>query len=236
MIISEIYYKFYKMKYYRIRNANELHITGKVFPQVKEHRGWSADNYEYLAYQIKPGKLPEREFVLDHLVLDQASMLTDFISDMILHQGFIVSERVKKLLNLFSLPQHKYYNTIIKCNRATYSNYYWFLPIIEAEDYISLESSFQIVDWFDKYKIIQNDYKFQTLSMLKEFAQKEAGNLRINPKRVLLDANKCPYDFFRFTKVNFDFIISERLKVRLEKGKITGYEIKEIDWLEAMNC
>jgi len=219
-------HNFYSINY----TAEESVIAS--YPQIIDYVGDLAKFRKQLSSDLRVNELPFFEFSLDSFVLNPRSELTDFVSTGIIDwTGFMVSGKVKKLLESSELPPHKFYKATLLHRDTSYSDYYWFLPVVEAEEFIKLDSSFEIVDWFDKNNVVQECVVFQSIADIKAFAQKEAGIMRIKPKKVFLKKRNCTYDLFRFTKINFDFIISEKLKNKLEERKITGYEVRKIHWL-----
>lgn len=102
MIISDIF-----MNFYILRNENEREITGAVYPQITEYKNWCYDNYDYLISELGPDKLPDKEFIMDYLKLDDKAILTDFLTVYNPIWGFIISNNVKKyLMSLIFLCTH----------------------------------------------------------------------------------------------------------------------------------
>ena len=70
----------------------------------------------------------------------------------------------------------------------------------------------------------------QVIEEIIEF-QKQNSRIKIVPNKLCFNKTNLEVDIFKIGLMNFDWIISERLKDKLEEENVTGYEVKEIDWL-----
>ena len=221
------------MKYFVIKNANEPDITGNVFSQISEHKSWVWDNHNFLR-GLNPNELPEKEFELNYLILHRWSKLTDFLSDSLIFMGFIFNTKVKNIFENHRLPSHKFYRTFIEAKGVTLKNYYWFFPINQLSKDIDFDNSlFLISNRFVEAEIFDDEIKFTSISEIIKF-EKYNPNKRVRPKRIKM-LSKISLDIFQFGIFSFDWIISETLKNAIERNEITGYDLKQIKWLEDIN-
>ncbi|WP_276503541.1 hypothetical protein [Terrimonas pollutisoli] len=215
--------------FYLLNNDNELNTTGKVFPQISQHKGWCYDNYSLLS-QLRPDVLPEESLILDYLVLHKGAKLTDFVSDSILFWGFIVSENVKNILCNCNLPQHRFFELHIEVDNRMLANYYWFFPIGNMYSLIDFsKSNFLISHRFLPNQVVTKNVKFKNISNIKSF-ESQNSRLRVHGQSLSF-AKEINYDIFQIGGFSFNWIITERLKNLFNKGNISGYKTKKIDWI-----
>lgn len=216
------------MKFYILRNENEPEITGNVFPQISEHKGWCWENYEFLS-SLVPDKLPNKEFQLDYLKLHPKAKLTDFLSDGILFMGFIIEKKVKNIFEGMRLPDHKFFKTQIEFKGERLNSYYWFFPVNQTSHNIDFSNSFFFVsNRFVESAIVQSDIKFNSAAEIKHYEQKNPLH-RIRPKNIKL-LNDVDLDIFQFGVFSFDWIVTEALKGKLEENNISGCSLRKIPW------
>jgi hypothetical protein len=221
------------MKYYKIDNANEPDITGPSYPQIVRYQNWCHDNYEYLISELGPHGLPERQFIMDYLELDSKSLVTDFLSAYNPLWGFIVSEKAKNILAGFSLPAHKFIKAIIKKGTAVWDTYYWLYMVSQNVNHINFEKSV-----FDITKgALPAVIETRTFSSAQEIVKFKSENprMKVRMRKINIDIAEIDTDIFQIGIINFDWIISEKMKLELEENSITGYTLKQIDWIECVS-
>ena len=96
--------------------------------------------------QYISGEIPFFLLNIDFLEISPKAKLTDFLSVTGLLRGFIVSDKVKTILEKYNLPNCKFYNVIVhqpvkETKSIIKFNYWWF--------YFNLETGINNVD-FDK--------------------------------------------------------------------------------------
>lgn len=178
------------------------------------------------------GNLDDEEFPsfipkFSPLVLTAKSPRTDVISDggAIGGIGFIVSKRLREILESFNLMPHRFYalETFHKGERI--EDYYWMQLIrINTFEWIDYsKSDFTIENGIGAFEdiTINNAAEMKDASMTYNgfIAQLRVKNVVLNNLYL-----KNPLDFFLFDRIVYGAIISESLKNRLEKEKITGLE------------
>lgn len=220
------------MNFFLLNNANEIEITGKVYPQISSYENWCKDNYNYLTSELGPDKLPDKDIILDYLNLDDKAILTDFLSVYNPIWGFILSDKVKKVFKEIILPEHKYSKVIIQQNKIKKNNYCWLQMVSKNSDKIMFsKSSFRLMKG-----LLPVTVDIRTFASVNEIFQFEKDNFRIKvkPNEIFIDYSKIQQDIFQLRVVNFDWIITDTVKKLIFKNGITGCEIKKIDWLKAI--
>lgn len=174
---------------------------------------------------------PDFEPIFSKLILKSRSKETDFINDngSIGGIGFIVSQRAMSILREFNLPQHKFYPLIYmkRIEKETFTEkegmYYWFQLVFEKNyDWIDFEKSrFYTCDTFheNKESIQVSDKKLLVQITEIDETYLEFEELVFNSKYSIENQ-----DLFMFRFMWGEVYISQRLKDRLEKEKITGVE------------
>jgi hypothetical protein len=218
------------MKFYKLENLNEAATTGPVYPQIAEYKNWCYDNYNYLLAELGPDKLPDKDFVLDYLKLDHKAILTDFLSVYNPIRGFIFSDNAKQIFDKFNLPQHKYFKTIVEADQRKLNNYFWLYMISQNVDKIIFpKSTFKLMKGL--LPTVLGTKKFSSVEEIAEF-EKLNPRIKVRPLEIYIESEKNKTDIFQIRKINFDWIISDKLAEALSENKVTGCQITEIDWLK----
>lgn len=208
------------MNYYTLSNSNENDI-GSQYPQIQKMGGTMHRDAPDSIYNIPSGKFPNFKPNLDFLVLHPKAKLTDFISAVQISNGFIVSGKVKNILSKFNIIDHNFYSATIKHNGSLYTDYFWFCPVGNVNNFIDYaKTEFYIIDSFGEKENVQiNSYEelmglFEKTSSLKKIRTTKIKYLKIN---VL--------DLFYLHSPDRRTFISESLNSEFIKQKITGITI-----------
>lgn len=177
--------------------------------------------------------LPPKNTNIGIVTLYKSAKVTDFISgDHLSGNGWIVSEKVKKILSDFNIGKHLYYPIIVEHKEEKYTNYYYLQFSNDASKFVDYKKSTfymnkSILDIADTREDIEIDSKNEIEEKTKELRKTDEW-CSIKPKTIIL-TNKFPaFDLFEFHNVNtISKFISDRLKLKLESENITGYEAKE---------
>jgi len=220
------------MKYYALRISDDEIPMGKI-PQVIDWAGYAHPDGENGFREINASNFLSSSVSLDYLLLDEKAKLTDFLFTYIFGGGsFLISKNVVEILQLSNLIKHRYFPISLKQHNhyVFQKEYYWFYFYSDLSKHINFsKSTFKIAEWVTKIIDIR---KFVSLQSIHEFEKKGKPRHRVFIDRLFIDSKYCTeYDLFVVGGINFDCIITEQLKNKLEEKKITGYEVKEIDWL-----
>lgn len=188
-------------------------------------------------FNMCPYEIPKFHPNFDAIQLSKKAKLTDWLDDPFGSSGpgMTVSKKFKAVLSLFNLCKHEYYRVNILHKGAMVGDY-WYLRLGETlEDLgcIDFQKTKFICKpefaWMDEQPIeldIQN-----TDDLLKTVKEQ----LSLNPMFVVVPDSKLylndhfdqNMDFFYF-RFSHTYIASERLKLEIEKSKITAVEFKEL--------
>lgn len=217
------------MSYYIFEAASDTPETGAVYPQASG----MLSGYDYSSsrsiHKLRDDQLPDFEPDLDSIILEKRAKLTDLVSTVFSSSGFLVSERMKSLLEQFRLPICKFHKAKINYKEKVYDNYFWFQPIGDLSAFINYrETKFYAKDDFSKNveKIEASDLK-----ELREEWAKVGYTKKIVTEKVIFNNNfDINLDLF---KVGFDYrtFISQSLHDKLIANKLTGIETRPITFI-----
>src|SRR4051812_30041341 len=97
--------------YYSFDFSTEKKDVGSEFPQIQKMKsGYNSDGPHSVyklgrCYEALPNFTPD----LDGFILHSRAKKTDFISKSLTSRGFIISEKVKRILSQYKLPLHAFY-------------------------------------------------------------------------------------------------------------------------------
>ncbi|MBO6515649.1 MAG: hypothetical protein JJ975_03770 [Bacteroidia bacterium] len=140
--------------------------------------------------------------------------------------GFIVSKRLKLILEDMNLPKHRFYHlTYKRKDGALIDGHYYFFQYV-------LEHNFEWIDFDNSTFYIRQEIGDQRMDVTVQNAKELVELIDVSHdhfKRVLFDSltfnsSYSEADFFELYQLNWLPIISERLKNRLEEENITGLE------------
>ena len=208
------------MKYYRIENDVESKAVGRKYPQLE----CNTLGYAHAIPDFGPSKI---KYNLSFNLV-KGTKLTDALSTTAISaSGFIISKRLRTLLESYKLERHEFIPVEIIDGKQTH-NYYFLhfygLDMVHCLDY--QQSEFHIIKWgfqdlgtkkFDSYESYQN--------YMKEF--NEEYSLIAHLDCVVLKEEFNDLDVFSFPYFGNEVFISERLKQCLEDNHITGFSFEE---------
>jgi hypothetical protein len=208
------------VKYYLIKNDLETKVVGRKHPQLE----CNTLGYAHAIPSYGPCKM---RFNLSFNLVKGAK-LTDVLKTLAISaSGFVISERLKMLLESYKLERHELIPVEI-INRDQIHNYYFLhfygLDMVNCLDY--QQSIFRITKWgfrdlglknFDSYESYQ--------AYIKE--NDEDDSLMTPLEHVVLKEEFKDLDFFSVPQFYHEMFVSERLKQCLEDNHITGFSFEE---------
>jgi len=222
------------MRYYIFEPACDTPETGSQYPQVqKMGAGYDFESSNSVRVLSKSYKdFPDFKPNFDYLVVHAQAKLTDLLSIAVIHGGFLISERLKRVFEGLNIAPHRFYSAKLKHRKAFYENYYWMYIICNLSSFVDYKkSSFYVYDYFHSLGFIEVNSK-------EEYSQKEKKLKDKNPdKAVTIWAQKIylnesfdrNLDLFEIGTFNANYFISERLGNAIIEEKITGCSITPTD-------
>ena len=211
------------MKYFILSESTDTNIIG-YYPQtdVSEDSEFFS---VFIDFQTRIEEIPEHipKYII---ILNKKAYPTDFIERVSVPYGLVVNNKIKSLITLYSLPNHKFYDTEVIYKKSKL-NYYWFHFYDDIFQYIDMKKSKFILKWRDVIEEFCFTSKEFYLSKDKKTFEDFETELII--KEVYLLNSFPKYDIFHFEGRN---IISEKLLNAFQENNITGYEVSEYDILK----
>lgn len=217
------------MEYFIIKPAVDTKETGPEYPQVVFNNPLNINpNPVLIANQPVFGKLPPNDLEFDYFEMNgKKTKLTDVMSSDLCVNGFILSSRMKLLLEEHNLDTHRFYPVKIKRNGEWITNYYYFHSASNLPQFVDYEKSkFYVGTLLGDVK-----YELDNISSFDDLIKKnilaDKGEL-IEAKYLYLNSS-FPFhlDLFRINAFNFSTFISGRLKDKMKEQNITGIDIYE---------
>jgi len=220
------------MEYFTLNFIADNKETGFVFPQTIFNNPKKFNpNPVLLANQAIDGVYPPDNILpFDYLELNKDAKLTDLMSSSLRGNGFLISQKLKTILEEANIKDYKFYDVKLFDEEKEIKGYCYFHSASCLRNYINYEKSkFYIGDILRNY--IRDlgfiPTKFDDLEKHQKdlpYAQEV-----VCVKQFYL-SNSFPFnlDLFLIRAYNYDFFISKRLKEKIEENKITGVLIKSI--------
>ncbi|QWX83014.1 hypothetical protein H0I23_11135 [Cellulophaga sp. HaHaR_3_176] len=218
------------MKFYKIRPNAEIVGEREVYPS------WEYDaNQENSETKLEHTTLPNFKPVFSNVYINR---LTDVMfCNNIGGKGFIVSEKLKKLLAKHNIDTHRFYNLNLfyyDTKKQVLNNYYWF-QIVSTNflDWIDYNNSkFYLFDDFEENKVMELDLKNKEQLAEEVKNTMNTDNIVIYEK-LTFNSNFKNLDFFYMDDLFdnlFNYpIVSEKLMYEIEKNNIQSFEFKEVN-------
>lgn len=207
-----------KPNYYKINYELDDKITGKGYPQVNCLNVNEIGNFS-------SWELNKKKTILK-FELNKKSKLTDVLSVLEINTGFLISPKVKKILDQFKLMRHQYFDATIETDNGTF-NYYWLHltepDLVKKIDYN--KSIFYETEYTFKKDIIILD-NFEHYQMLK--SQDKEACFGVTSEQIFFsDSFDKTLDLLTFLPFNNDIYISEKLKNVLIENNILSFNITQ---------
>ncbi|MDI9865294.1 hypothetical protein QM480_13220 [Flectobacillus sp. DC10W] len=221
------------MKYWQLQCKD--HVDGHVkgyFPY--DYKYYSSEVENFFNRDFNLGNLPDFEVRLDGIILDKNVRVTDFIGIGALLKGVCISDRVKKILEEYNLPNHRFYPVTFHQPSKIEKK----IEVIEGYWLLHFELEFGKNVDFEKSEFV-NDIlllgKSDPSLIIRVNSLEEYKAVRLSTKKGLVATKlvlKSSFDTSldvwatRFLTVGGSYF-SSRLIKRLKKEKITGFEALE---------
>jgi len=225
------------MKFYSIGHEFDPKIIGKVEIQINE---MVSDNYmegDDSIYNVSDNSFPTITPRLDGFKLASKAKLTDILGCIFITQGLFVSLRVKKILEEFKLPEHRFYPIVIHKGKEQVTEYFWFFYVFQIENYIDFKES----SFYETTVSLRSQLKMPiTIGDIEEYwyqsqviKNKPVNRILREPRHKLqeehlvLSKKEVSYDIFSTGVFGAHQIASEALIKALTANKVSGLKITE---------
>lgn len=211
------------MKYYVLTNSTNLTQIG-AYPQTdvsEESEFFSVFSDFQTSIEEFPTHIPK--YII---IINKKAKPTDIIERVSVPYGLVVNDKMKSLIALFSLPNHKFYNADVIYKKDKL-HYYWFHFYDDIFQYIDMEKSkFRM-----KRRDVVEEFSFTSKKFFKSKKRETFEDFEKTLKftEIHLLETFPKYDLFAFEGKT---LISERLLSALQENNITGYEVSEYDILK----
>lgn len=199
-----------------------------VYPQVEK-----SDRYDYslpscfwnVKWDEKPEIVPTYE-----ANLAPNAIATNLLDKLPGFYGLCVDAKLKKIIEGQNLSSYDFFSVDI-FNSGRRMDYYWFHFTESLIPYVDFEQT--VFERFRKNQFsILKEFKVNGLEELKREMQELTFEFGIRVKTIKLVRTFPNYDIISLWGIMPIFLISERLKMKLEEMEVTGIELVEFDKLE----
>lgn len=206
--------------------------TGSQFPQVTIKGKYDYDKPDSV-HKLRFNQMPD--FIPDFgsLTFLRGAKPTDIVSvGVFAAQGFLISEKGKKVFEQFNLGEHKFFPVKIAKKEESY-DYYWLHLCSDETDSIDYPNSIFYLQHGilgTKREIIKIESKkdlHEKKEILKiNFHVEKQEYKEIGPKKIVLTRqyNK-DIDIIGFVRLGIELYITNRFKKAIEESGITGIEL-----------
>src|SRR5258708_30007825 len=131
------------MKFFFLEEAIRSEETGNQYPQILKMSRQHDFNDDYGVYVFSRMAMPEKKPDLKYLILDKEAKITDVLSaEMLRLNGFLINERVKKIISKYELPEHRFYEAFVLDNLNKEYEYCWLQMVVNYDlKYINFKES-----------------------------------------------------------------------------------------------
>ena len=228
------------MQYYTLTYDVDSDETGPVYPQaVFKNPKKQEPNPVLMANMALDGaSLPDTILNFDYLELNKGAKLTDLMSSSLRGNGFLMSEKLKKIIEKSNITDYRFYEVKLFDKIKEIKGYYYFHSTSCLRDFINFPTSKfyigdTIKDFIRDLDFIPNSFDDlqihrKSLPYVKEL---------VWVKQFYL-ANNFPFnlELFRINAFNYEFFITTKFKEKLEQNNITGLNIRPVmDLIKAPN-
>ncbi|MFL9484508.1 imm11 family protein [Chitinophagaceae bacterium LWZ2-11] len=219
------------MNYYIFKPAINTFETGTAYPQIQKMSlgyDYKATNSVHALSRANQS-LPNFSPNLDYFVVNKQAKLSDLLSVSVIRGGFLISNKLKEILEKHNLPEHQFYSAKIQFKTKFY-DYYWLHIISDLTDVVDYSNS----TFFIYHNYLHNLGYIKILSK-QDFDIKKRKLKQDNEGKTVTIWSEAIFfnktfenqlDLFAVSLFDNDFYITETLKNVIMNEKITGVEIQ----------
>ena len=219
------------MNYFSIHYAIKK-IGRGGFPQaqnIEMEPGRKVTDSDFV-WELRSDLLPDFKPYIGTLVLQNGSTVTDFISSAVISTGFVCGKKVKEIIEKQNFKNLRFYELTIKHKGVYYNNFYLMHNVNCYTDHIDFPNS-----KFNKYKIENNKWIGEKVQ-IADFSHYRDLNERLRTNRSgdwqkieteeikFLNDFEITEDIFNLYGINSRTYISDNIKTKFEKNKISGIQ------------
>jgi len=206
------------MKYYNLTTSNDLDIIG-YYPQVSNTEN-NLFGSPFAPKRINYGEIPEEIPYLE-LQFNKDAKITDLLGTYNPYFGFLVSEKLQKVISNFNLPPHKFYP--IKIVREGHLlTYFWFNFYDDLFKYIDLKKS--TIEIYHKFNFnVLDTVSIDSEENLKKINSNLDFEKSTRLRELFFNMNFPNYDIVTNNIIGSGNFISEILRDSLNENNITGF-------------
>lgn len=216
--------------YYKLKTSVNTNETGPVYPQVQKMISgydYNAPNSVY-ALSKQTNSFPDYTPNLDCFVVNAKAKLTDILSVSVVSGGFLISHRLKNILEKFNIATHRYYPAFVSHKRQIHK-YYWIHIISDNTEYVDYPNSQFFIYQNYQYNIgpIEILSKDDLILKRKKIKEDNPGKtITIWSEYITLTEQFILQDLFEIGIFDAGTYVSYSLKNSLELAHISGCDIE----------
>ena len=168
---------------------------------------------------------------LDSFLLAKRAKCTDFVSNIAVYFGFLVSEKVKTILDQYKLPDHRFYKASVIYKKKKYSNYYFLHIISDFSHFIDYSKTQFYIENFRIERAVSVSSRAELWHIYKTMGNLD--DIVLNEYRFHRNF-QIEYDMFYASFFDMKMYVSEKLKNALLQAGITGVDFFETQLIKSV--
>ena len=210
------------MNYYSLGISDDLNVIGE-YPQIEKATDYNLsaiDSY----WNVSWNKSPDFSPVYKVKIRNKAKA-TNLLNNLSGFYGLTMDEDLKSLFSKFNLPKHHFYPVQVSHLKREL-NYYWFHFVDSLLAYVDFRKT--TFESFKKspFRIVE-ELRFSSLDELHKNESELTFENGIRLKKIVLKADFPEFDIISLWGITPLFLVSENLKIELEKSRLTGFTFNE---------
>ncbi|MBB6238788.1 hypothetical protein HDC90_003435 [Pedobacter sp. AK013] len=222
-------------KYYIFESAKAPQEIGPEFPQIqmlKSNYDMESEKSIFSFLQNSSTKISKIKPDLNAFILQKESLPTDLISNAITAaHGFLVSLKLKRVLEGFKLPLHEFFEAHVIHNNVHLNDYFYLHIISDLTEYVDyINSIFYYHKRFSSEKHYIQVKSKQDYNLIKKKIRIEFPNtyIKISAEKIVINSPIDNYlDFFQIGGFDFNFYTSERLMEVIKASRLSGINLSK---------
>jgi hypothetical protein len=207
--------------YYTIKNNLEDKVIGYVSEQASCITIFTAQQIS--AWKLYGNVVPTQKFELK-----KRAKLTDTLWSLSVHNGFLINEKVKNIIENHNIMRHQYFDTKVYDKNDKEYQYYW-LHLSEPDLTKTIDFPKSL---FCRKELLtrKEDIKLNSYEEYENICKQLDIISSVDVDKIALsDRFDKSLDMFYFLPLDNKIYISEKLKTALENANVAGFEIKVAD-------